>query len=157
ILPKQIELNAKNELWAIRYEPCQKKFRIIKKYRELVLIGDLKNQQACREVLISWIKNQAHSFLMKQLNTISQKINLPYQNFSFRDQKTRWGSCSADKNISLNYKLIFFPLELVSHIIIHELCHTRHMNHSKKFWNLVSQCDINYDYHRCLLRKANDF
>lgn len=81
-------------------------------------------------------------------------MDLPFSNFSIREQSTRWGSCSVEKNISLNQQLMFLPYELVRYVIIHELCHTKELNHSKRFWHLVEKHDPNWQAHRKALRLA---
>jgi len=75
---------------------------------------------------------------------VSQEVNLPFKNVSIRGQKTRWGSCSSDQSISLNCKLLFLPSPVVRYVLIHELCHTVHMNHSAAFWALVGCFEPNY-------------
>ena len=62
-----------------------------------------------------------------------------FNRVSIRNQKTRWGSCSQTGNITFNYKIVFLPPHLVDYIVVHELCHLREMNHSKRFWDLVAQ------------------
>jgi predicted metal-dependent hydrolase len=61
-----------------------------------------------------------------------------------RGQSGRWGSCSSNKTLSLNYKLLFLEPELVRYLIIHELAHTRHMNHSARFWRTVGEFEPRY-------------
>ena len=61
-----------------------------------------------------------------------------------RAQRTRWGSCSNRKTISLNAKLLFIPEDLIRYALIHELCHTRRLDHSRKFWALVKQYETDY-------------
>jgi hypothetical protein len=73
---------------------------------------------------------------------------------SIRNQRTRWGSCSRSKSISLNQKLIFLPPELVRYVMLHELCHTRVMSHSSKFWNLVASYDPAYKKKIKVLRES---
>ena len=79
---------------------------------------------------------KAQDDLFSRLDYFSNKYNLPYNRASFRNQKTRWGSCSAKNNISLNINIAYLPKELQDYILLHELCHIRHKNHSKKFCNL---------------------
>ncbi len=70
---------------------------------------------------------------------LSDLHGFTYGKLSFRNQKTRWGSCSFHNNISLNIQLMRLPLHLIDYVIIHELCHTVHKNHSAKFWQLVHE------------------
>jgi predicted metal-dependent hydrolase len=73
---------------------------------------------------------------------------------SIRGQKTRWGSCSSRQTISVNCKLLFLPSELVRYVLIHELCHTVHLNHSAAFWALVAQKEPDYQQLDAGLRDA---
>lgn len=96
----------------------------------------------------SWKK---HSILAKQkvisiIEDISNQNNIvfEYKRISIRNQKTRWGSCSSAKNLNFNYKIVFLPKELANYLVIHELCHLTHFNHSKDFWNLVETMCPNF-------------
>jgi predicted metal-dependent hydrolase len=88
--------------------------------------------------VIIWLKKQAKVILGNWLRDLSVQYHLPFQKLSIRAQKTVWGSCTACKNIQLNYKILFLPAQLARYILIHELCHTVHMNHSRAFWALVA-------------------
>lgn len=72
---------------------------------------------------------------------------------SIRHTKTRWGSCSAEGNLNFSYKVAFLPPEIRDYVIIHELSHLKHMNHSKSFWSLVSKADPEYALHRKILQR----
>ncbi len=86
--------------------------------------------------------NKARDELCSRLKYFSNKHNLPYSKVAFRCQKTRWGSCSPTDNISLNINIAFLPVHLQNYILLHELCHVRHKNHSKSFWALLdTYCD----------------
>ncbi len=84
---------------------------------------------------ISIDKKNAKLILYNRLKEISHKYDLQYNRFFIRSQKTRWGSCSAKNNISLNIKLINLPDDLIDYVILHELVHTRVKNHQKEFWS----------------------
>lgn len=76
----------------------------------------------------------AKARLIKRLDELSQKHGLPYNRVFVKSQKTRWGSCSAKKNINLNIQLAGLPETLMDYAIVHELVHTKILNHSRDFW-----------------------
>lgn len=84
-----------------------------------------------------WYRNVAKKHLTKRTKELSTKMKLPYNKFFIRESKTKWGNCSKDKNISLNWKLIKAPDYVIDYIIIHELLHTVVMSHTHKFWTLL--------------------
>lgn len=77
---------------------------------------------------------EAREFLVQKLKTLAKRHGFEVGNVSVRRQKTRWGSCSADNNISLNFNLVHLPKQLMSYVILHELLHTRIKNHGRQFW-----------------------
>ena len=75
--------------------------------------------------------------LVKETGLVPNKVRI-------RDIKYAWGSCSANKNVTISYKLIYYSKDVIKYVILHELCHIKHMNHSKDFWNLVATYMTNY-------------
>lgn len=75
-----------------------------------------------------------------------------FTSITVRDQKSRWGSCSSRGTLSFNYRLIFAPPVVLDYVVVHELCHLTHMNHSKDFWNMVASVMPDYKLHRAWLR-----
>ena len=155
ILPEKLELLAVNETWMLVYrtEPL-KIVRLVEQQRGKVLIisGKIGSKLAVNRSLKEWLKGKALRLLPDWTERISRKTGLPYQNLTIRDQKTRWGSCSALKNVNLNLKLIFLPPHLVDYVIIHELCHTQVLSHSSSFWKLVATYFPDYKEARKQLR-----
>lgn len=86
----------------------------------------------------------AASELPLRVLELAGQFGFPVKRISVRDQRTRWGSCSARNTISLNWRLIQTPAFVVDYIILHELAHTRHMNHSDRFWDEVARVCPNY-------------
>ncbi|HET9679673.1 MAG TPA: M48 family metallopeptidase, partial [Gammaproteobacteria bacterium] len=86
-----------------------------------------------------WLAHRARRVLKPWLAQVANECGLDYQKMQVRGQRTRWGSCSAQGSISLNYKLLFCDPPVVRYLLVHELCHTRHLNHGKRFWNLVAR------------------
>jgi len=118
-----------------------------------LLINDSGYQQSVDQ-LRKWMRQQAWQLLPPMLERVSQETGLGYQKISIRSQKTRWGSCSSRGTISLNDQLLFVERDNAEYLMIHELCHTRHMNHSVKFWQLVESHCPDYRHHEVALNRA---
>jgi predicted metal-dependent hydrolase len=87
--------------------------------------------------LLRWLSRKAAAHLGERLDAVAGETGLDYSKLLLRRQRTRWGSCSATGTISLNVCLMFQRPEVVRYLMIHELCHRRHMNHSPRYWQLV--------------------
>lgn len=155
-LPEQLSLLAIGETWQVEYRPAATKRITVTEAagQRLVLSGAVDNVNLCHTALRKWAIRKAKRHLEPWLREISTAENLSFTKLTVRGQKTRWGSCSACKTISLNYKLLFLPPHLVRYVLIHELCHTKHLNHSTKYWALVGQKYSDYKQARVDLRAA---
>jgi len=110
----------------------------------LKLCIDSRSKRIPFTLLKKWLHKKSCAILLPWLERVSKEHGLPYNKGAIRLQRTRWGSCSVKKNINLNRTLIFLPPELVEYLMIHELCHTVELNHSKRFWELVKQHRSDY-------------
>jgi len=107
----------------------------------LLVYGDVANDALCRKLLFSWLKQRAGMLLLPSFEKLAASLDFDYAEAKVRLQHSRWGSCSSNRVITLNNKLLFLPEYLIRHIMVHELCHTVHLNHSRAFWALVQQHD----------------
>ena len=155
-IPLPEEIKTFYGTWKVAYQQEAETSLKLKQrgHQAISLVGECSDQPSCKALLKKWLKQQAKTFLKERLNLVSARIELPYNRLSIRDQTTRWGSCSAKKDITLNYKLIFLPLALADYIMIHELCHTVYLNHSPLYWKLVARFEPHYTQHLNALKKA---
>lgn len=98
---------------------------------------------ALREIR-EFYKREAVQFISERVKFWSEQMGLTPSQLKFREQRTRWGSCSTQKTINLNWRLIVFGPEIIDYVIVHELAHLQHMNHSDRFWSLVEKYIANY-------------
>jgi len=100
-------------------------------------------------------KEQARALAHERLEFFNRHYTLEYKRISIKNQKTRWGSCSKRGNLSFNYRLVFLSPELRDYLIVHELCHLKEFNHSRKFWELVGEVILDYKKLSKTLRTGN--
>lgn len=111
-------------------------------YEDKILVFGYKEYLAqkvtllLKRILAEQIQNLADKHVQTQ--------NVKYKKISIKDLRSRWGSCSVDKNLSFNLRLIFLPLDVVEYVVIHEICHLLEMNHSSRFWDHVAKIMPNY-------------
>lgn len=101
-------------------------------------------REVLQKKLRDYYKQFASRHLQQRVEVFSESMGLKPTRLSFRDQKSRWGSCSSRGHISLNWKIIAAPPTIIDSVVVHELAHLRHMNHSKNFWQLVENHYPNY-------------
>ena len=92
----------------------------------------------------TWSRKQAQEILPQKVSTWAQKMNVQYNNIVIKDQKTLWASCSQKKNLNFSYRLIKMPLSIIDYLIVHELAHLIHFDHSPDFWACVAEYVPNY-------------
>jgi predicted metal-dependent hydrolase len=91
-----------------------------------------------------WFKEQVNSYIDTHLANFCERCELFPHSFQVKRYKSRWGSCNSKKELSFSSLLAMVPNWVFDYVIVHELCHLKHMNHSAKFWALVYQHDTNY-------------
>jgi predicted metal-dependent hydrolase len=96
-------------------------------------------QTAARKGIRAALNIEARQILPTRVESLARAHGLKFSKLSFRDARTRWGSCSGTNNISLNIHLMRLPDHLVDYVILHELAHTRHKNHGPGFWNFLDE------------------
>ena len=133
------------------YKSNENKVFLIKK--DLHLVCYYENIKAVKKNLENWYKNECCKYLRKRTDFISKKLKINYKNLLIKNYKRKLGSCSFHGNITFNWRIIMFPRPIVDYIIIHELCHRVHFNHSKKFWLKVEEYCQNFKEHKSWLKK----
>jgi len=135
--PSQIELALLERDWRVEYEPARRAAVHDGGDGVLRVCGPDHSDRRVSQVLLRWLSGIAVGELGDRLGTLSRELGIDFARLHLRRQRTRWGSCSAAGTISLNVCLMFQRPAVVRYLMIHELCHRRHMNHSDRYWRLV--------------------
>lgn len=106
-----------------------------------------------KKKLAMWFHHQAKEHFAQRLAKLSQQLNLEHTDLIIKQYKARWGSCNSKGVISLNYLLMMTPATVIDYVMIHELCHLKHMNHSANFWDLVQKHDPQYKQAKLWLKE----
>lgn len=108
---------------------------------------------SAKRSLLAWYVGQATDVLSRRVSTLAQRTCLTPSRLTIRSPVHRWGSCSPKGSVNLNYKLVMAPPEVADYVIIHELCHLKVQNHSRRFWDLVRSFVTDHRVHRKWLRE----
>lgn len=112
-----------------------------------------QNSTQKSEYINRFLKNTAEKYIIPRTHQLAKKMETTFGNITLRQQKTRWGSCSSKGNLNFNWRLVHAPTEIIDYVIIHELAHRTHLDHSAAFWSLVSKYDPAYHTHRGWLKR----
>jgi predicted metal-dependent hydrolase len=140
-VPRSVEFAATGESIAVEWRRGPKRGLEHTSSGIVLHAGD---ERSARTLLRSWLKRAAQERLAPRLLQLAGELNYPVARVSIRCQRTRWGSCSTRGTVSLNCSLLFLKFEVVRYLFVHELAHTRHMNHSAHFWRLVEKIEPDY-------------
>jgi predicted metal-dependent hydrolase len=154
-LPEVIDLPAIGEQWRVGFARLERE-RLRAENGTVTLTADFNKNEALA-VLRRWIHEKGRLHLPSMLDEAAAQCRFAYAKVSVKEQKSRWGSCSAKGNINLNSCLLFLPPHLVRHVLLHELCHLKEMNHSKAFHALLAQLDPDAQKNADSLRRSWNF
>lgn len=102
-------------------------------------LDEEKRKETSKEILLGLYRKIARNILQDRSNHYSRLVGVQVNKIFIKEQKTLWGSCSSLNNINYNWKLVMAPLEVLDYVVIHELCHIIHRNHSQQFWSEVEK------------------
>jgi predicted metal-dependent hydrolase len=140
-VPATVEFALTQEKFAVDWRREPK--RGLKQTSDRIVVR-APDERGARALLQRWLKRAAYERLAPRLLQLAGDLNYSVARVSIRCQRTRWGSCSTRGTVSLNCSLLFLTLEVVRYLFIHELAHTKHMNHSANFWRLVEKIEPDY-------------
>ena len=146
-LPYRVRLVAIGRDYRVVYRPRRNADTVrFRRHGDLVVLsGGTTDEAQCVAALNRWLAGVAKEELEPWLRVLSARTGEAFKRMQVRGQKTCWGSHSSTGTISVNYCLLFLEPALVRYLMIHELCHARHMNHSRRFWRAVARHEPDYE------------
>lgn len=136
--PASLELDGVGQIWRLHVAGGKGRPRLAVAADGLLqLSGDVANTRGVQHALRNWLLKHAAEMFAPRLEICAREMGVTFRRIAVRRQRTRWGSCSVRGTISLNCCLLFQRPEVLRYLLVHELAHVKHMNHSARFWALV--------------------
>jgi predicted metal-dependent hydrolase len=153
---ERITENAKISFFGEKYEIKYSQRQFLKPKvvmgKSTITVFPSEDAKRHRTLLIDELRNQASEKIKRKVRYFADKYGFKIKKVAIKDTVSRWGSCSSDRNININWRLALAPTRVMDYVIIHELCHTKEMNHSPRFWALVESCMPDYQVYDHWLR-----
>ncbi|HWY79430.1 MAG TPA: SprT family zinc-dependent metalloprotease [Candidatus Sulfotelmatobacter sp.] len=126
--------------------------------KELVKVTDKiyiasTNDKFIKTYLTSWYKQQARKIIVERVNNYARIAGLSFRSVAITTAETRWGSCSSNRTLNFNWKLVMAPIEVIDYVITHELAHLTELNHSRAFWETIRKMYPLYREYRTWLKR----
>ena len=96
-------------------------------------------QNNARERLVQWLKENAKRIFADVTEQKAKQMQTSYKSVSVSSARTRWGTCSCDNAVRYTFRLLYAPKDVIEYVVVHELAHTKHKNHSAAFWREVER------------------
>ena len=97
-----------------------------------------------RNTIKNWYKKQCLNIIIERVKFYSEKYNLKYSKITIKEQKTVWGTCNYKNDLTFNFKILMFNLNVIDYLVVHELSHTIYRNQSQQYWNIIEKILPNY-------------
>ncbi len=124
--------------------PDRKHIMVKKQADTLLVVTGTMDRQLIKDAIEKWYREVAREILTDKVHFYRKYIGKSVGDIRIKEQKTRWGSCSSKGNLNFNWKIVMAPDEIMDYLVVHELCHLLHMNHSKEFWESVAKIMPDY-------------
>lgn len=136
----RLQLVAGNNQTVVRMDDC------------ILVTTATQAPQEVRAALVAWYQDQAKLELPRRVHCYADKMQVQATSVVIKTYRARWGTCYADGRIALNWKIIMAPDTVIDYVVVHELCHLVHFNHSRAFWQLVQQYQPDYQAAKAWLK-----
>lgn len=143
------------EAWPLVIRPAQGRRGMVK-FSGGYMVAHVPSGKTTKSVIEDFYKQKASEAIYDRLEFWNEHYGFSFNRVTFRNQKSRWGSCSAQRNLNFNWRLVMAPIEVIDYVVVHELCHLAQMNHSARFWALVAETIPDFKERKKWL-KQNDF
>ncbi|TJX15904.1 M48 family metallopeptidase [Tissierella creatinini] len=124
--------------------------------QDLIDIGGLTEEEMKDRLKKHYIQSLKR-IIPERIKIYENELGLKAKVIDINESKSQWGSCSSDKKVAFNYRLAMAPMEAIDYVVVHELCHLKHMNHDRSFWRLVGSILPDYKTRKEYLNKYGQF
>jgi predicted metal-dependent hydrolase len=142
--PRHIVMDAIGERWSLFHGGGKGLPRIRVAGDGLLRLSGEGTRTQWQGRLLRWLVKRAHERVEPMLQELTRAHGFRCRGLKVRRQRTLWGSCTSSGMISINVALLFHSTDVLRYLLLHELAHTRHMNHSARFWRCVAECEPKY-------------